>query len=419
MTNPPLIAGGSSAKNKTPFALDLNALARLRYQAQSSPDKSLRNAAQQFEAIFVQMLLSQAQKSNLSSDSPFNSAASNSYRSMLDQQMSFVLAGVGQDKGTKSKQGLGLADEIVKQMSKASVNPKSINAAALDTGLSTLDFARLRMATTEITQPSSSLRSTVDRMEKNALSMVLDKLDPSAIRALRSDSDKSLSLGLIPQIPNSYSPNGSSSLEKYNLDRHTKSHNQAENTPENNPENQVVTSGPLGNQKNAPKKLGDQPLTEKDIDTRQQFLQRFLPAAKRAEAVTGIPASYILGQAALESGWGKREIRDAQGNTSFNLFGIKANSSWKGKSVAAITTEYQDGIAKRSKERFRAYDSYEASFEDWARLMANSPRYGKVMKNSNSAESFAVGLQTAGYATDPAYSKKLVSTIRSAMRVVV
>jgi flagellar protein FlgJ len=150
--------------------------------------------------------------------------------------------------------------------------------------------------------------------------------------------------------------------------------------------------------------------------TKQAFLDRFLPAAQRAESITGIPASFILGQAALESGWGRREIRYPDGSSSHNLFGIKVGAAWQGDVVRARTTEYIDGQPRRIEQSFRAYDSYEASFEDYARLLAGNPRYAAVLQSGGSAERFAEGLQRAGYATDVRYADKLKATIRSVQR---
>ena len=123
--------------------------------------------------------------------------------------------------------------------------------------------------------------------------------------------------------------------------------------------------------------------------------------AEEASRATGIPAKFMLGQAALESGWGKREIKNADGSASHNLFGIKAGPGWKGKVVNAITTEYVNGVPQTRVEKFRAYDSYADGFKDYAKLLTNNPRYEKVLASEGDASSFAHGLQKAGYATDP------------------
>lgn len=138
------------------------------------------------------------------------------------------------------------------------------------------------------------------------------------------------------------------------------------------------------------------------------FVAEMGDAARKAAEQSGIPAKLILSQAALESGWGRREIRGEDGSNSYNLFGIKATSSWKGKVVNVMTTEYVNGEPKKMVQPFRAYDSYAESFADYARLISKTERYSEVMTAPN-AEAAAVRIQKAGYATDPAYADKLIS----------
>jgi len=145
------------------------------------------------------------------------------------------------------------------------------------------------------------------------------------------------------------------------------------------------------------------------------FLQRMSRHAESASASSGIPANWLLGQAALETGWGKKEIQKPDGTPSHNLFGIKAGSNWEGKVVEAVTTEYINGSKQKRVEKFRAYDSYAESFTDFARLMQNNPRFGSAIAQAQRGvnhEQYAQALQQAGYATDPAYASKLSQVIR-------
>ncbi len=142
------------------------------------------------------------------------------------------------------------------------------------------------------------------------------------------------------------------------------------------------------------------------------FVDKLANAAQQASSSTGIPARFIIGQAALESGWGKREIKKADGTTSHNVFGIKATKDWTGKTVSTVTTEYVNGEPHRVVEKFRAYDSYEDAMTDYAGMLKSNPRYASVINTSRSAESFAQGMQRAGYATDPHYAKKLLSIMK-------
>lgn len=147
------------------------------------------------------------------------------------------------------------------------------------------------------------------------------------------------------------------------------------------------------------------------------FVQQHQDAAARIEQASGIPASYMIGQAAHETGWGRREIKHADGSTSFNLFGIKAGAGWTGKVAEVTTTEYVNGEPRKMKAKFRAYDSYEDSFRDYAKLINNSPRYEKVRSQTSSPLAFATELKRAGYATDPDYAGKLSRVINSTLQV--
>jgi flagellar protein FlgJ len=147
-----------------------------------------------------------------------------------------------------------------------------------------------------------------------------------------------------------------------------------------------------------------------------EFKARVGAYAQEVSQATGIPVQFMLGQAALESGWGKRELRATDGTPSHNLFGIKAGAGWKGSVVEAVTTEYINGIAHKRVEKFRAYPSYAEAFRDYANLLSTNPRYTEVLRQAVQrldAEGFAHALQRAGYATDPAYGDKLGRIIKT------
>ncbi|WP_136416178.1 flagellar assembly peptidoglycan hydrolase FlgJ [Herbaspirillum sp. ST 5-3] len=145
------------------------------------------------------------------------------------------------------------------------------------------------------------------------------------------------------------------------------------------------------------------------------FQERLAPHAEEASRATGIPAKFMIAQAALESGWGRREIVAADGNNSHNLFSIKASGGWKGRVVEAATTEYVNGVPQTRMEKFRAYDSYADAFRDYAKLLRSNPRYEEVLANARDVAGFAQGLQRAGYATDPNYAAKLTRIITQSL----
>ncbi|ACS85333.1 flagellar assembly peptidoglycan hydrolase FlgJ [Musicola paradisiaca] len=140
------------------------------------------------------------------------------------------------------------------------------------------------------------------------------------------------------------------------------------------------------------------------------FTDRLSIPSMIASLKTGIPHYLIMAQAALESGWGKKEIMTSEGKTSHNLFGVKAGNSWDGKVTEIWTTEFENGRSYRVKEKFRVYDSYLESINDYISLLTNNSRYKDVV-NAGNAEEAAYALQRAGYATDPRYGDKLVQII--------
>ena len=203
-----------------------------------------------------------------------------------------------------------------------------------------------------------------------------------------------------------------------------------------------LSPGPIpvtGSANNTPAPLAAQPQpTRIPQSGAAGFVQQHTAAAREAEAATGIPANFMVSQAALETGWGRKEIRHADGTPSFNLFGIKATGSWKGATAEITTTEFIDGKAQKVTAKFRAYGSYAESFADYARLMKQSPRYqaavngaaglagagragsaapAKPPTRDERATAFAQGLQKAGYATDPAYADKLTRVINTTLRL--
>jgi len=151
--------------------------------------------------------------------------------------------------------------------------------------------------------------------------------------------------------------------------------------------------------------------------SRRAFLESILPAAERAAEALGVSPRAIMAQAALESGWGRAMPTDGTGRSSFNLFGIKATGKWQGASVASETTEYVGGRAMRMVESFRAYQNFEASVADHARLLSRSSRYAAALNSGEDVSAYATALQRGGYATDPNYARKLVAVAESIDRL--
>ncbi len=268
------------------LALDARGLDTLRLQAKQNPEQASKAVAQQFEAVFLQMML-KSMRDATPQDGMTDSDQTRMYTSMLDQQMAQSL----------SAKGMGLADVMLRQLGR-----------------------------TQTAAPSES--------------------------------------SALPVTPPPASP-----------------------VPAD-----AKAGGPVAS---------------------QNFLARMKEHALAAASVTGIPARFLLGHAALESAWGKSEIRNVDGSSSHNLFGIKAGRNWKGATVDVTTTEYVDGAPRKMVQKFRAYASYAQAFQDYASLLKNSPRYAAVLAQSDGA-GFAQGLQRAGYATDPRYAEKLTKVLNGA-----
>ncbi len=141
------------------------------------------------------------------------------------------------------------------------------------------------------------------------------------------------------------------------------------------------------------------------------FIDHLYPAAQDAGRRLGVDPKLLLAQAALETGWGKSIIQRGD-SSSFNLFNIKAGSSWQGNKARVATLEYDHGVVQKIHADFRAYDSYQDSFNDYARLLLNNRRYADAVSHAGNPDRFAHSLQQGGYATDPNYAKKLLSIYR-------
>jgi peptidoglycan hydrolase FlgJ len=151
--------------------------------------------------------------------------------------------------------------------------------------------------------------------------------------------------------------------------------------------------------------------------SREAFIESILPAASQAAETLGVSTKAVLAQAALETGWGRSVPRAADGRSSHNLFGIKANERWSGPRVEQLTTEFVNGTPQRQVESFRAYSSPAESIADHARLLARSPRYAAVRDTGDNIAAYGAALQQGGYATDPQYAKKLEAVAQTVDRL--
>nr|WKF57687.1 Peptidoglycan hydrolase FlgJ [Paraburkholderia busanensis] len=313
------------------FALDVQGFAKLSAQAKASPQAGMKMAAQQFDAVFTQMML-KSMRDATPQDGPFDSHDSATFTSMMDQQLSQQL----------SQKGIGVADAMLKQlMRNQGMQVSGANGASGAGGL--VGMANALGGGSGGDEGQTAAMNALARAYGNA------------------QANGQLSMG------RGYSANS-------------------------------ALTPPLKGDGSSPK-----------VDA---FVDKLAAPAQAASAATGIPARFIIGQAALESGWGKSEIKKSDGSTSHNVFGIKATKDWTGKTVSTVTTEYVNGKPQRTVEKFRAYDSYQEAMTDYASLLKGNPRYAQVINSAHDVNGFANGMQRAGYATDPHYAKKLMSIMQ-------
>lgn len=284
---------------------DQNGMARLRRDAQTPSPETVRKVAQQFEALFIQMMLKNMRDTGVG-DELFGSDQEKLYRDMFDQQLSVNLS----EKGA-----LGLADLLVRQLTRAPGGGSDAPDASASA------------------TPSEPVHAAA------APRFVSPSTAPGAVTAA------------VPE--------------------------------------QKASS------------------VEPPIETPEDFLRVLAPHAEEAARELGVSPRVLLAQAALETGWGRHVMRAADGGSSHNLFGIKADARWSGDRVVAETLEYEDGIAVKRRETFRAYSSYADSFADYAAFLRASPRYGAALAEGADGAAYLQRLQQAGYATDPEYASKI------------
>ncbi|MEZ8879172.1 flagellar assembly peptidoglycan hydrolase FlgJ [Vibrio lentus] len=149
---------------------------------------------------------------------------------------------------------------------------------------------------------------------------------------------------------------------------------------------------------------GKQPVS---FDSPESFVTSMKPYAEKAASALGVDSSLLLAQAALETGWGSKMIKNSLGNSN-NLFNIKADRSWKGDKVATQTLEFHGKTAVKESASFRSYSNFEDSFNDYVKFLNENPRYETALQHQGNSENFIKGIHQAGYATDPNYADKVL-----------
>lgn len=348
------------------FYADQNALKSLA-RSGDTDGAQLRQAAEQFESLFINMMFKTMRQANgvFSEGNLFESKESSFYREMLDNQLSVEMARGG---------GIGLADLLVKQLAGREQGQQASDSGDHDTEIQPLSDADISASTQD------GFGRTLDAFRIQAAQNAWhNNTQPSA------DVQAQMLYGDDQSLGSPYKPstNARVPLKKPSI--------------ETNDGLARDTSVPL---------LPNVQAEKTHFHTPESFVSAVWPHAQNAGERLGVDPKVLVAQAALETGWGKHIMGDGLGGSSKNLFGIKANEH-RAAAVTHNTLEYVDGKPQQERARFRTYESFTESFNDYVSLLENSPRYAGARDQAHSPKAFMVALQEAGYATDPKYAEKI------------
>ncbi len=365
-----LLGTGKSPIDSGAFT-DLNRLNQFKVGGDS--EQNIQKVAQEFESLFLNEMLKAMRSANevFGEGNFMNSNESKTYQDMHDQQLSVTLA--------KNQNGIGLADVLVRQMSKIKeISSRPNPFAQVDEPVPSAPAKPL--AKVDAQRDDTSLLNQRRLALPGKLSdRLLAGIVPSA------GTGEAQPLAAADWVPaQAFAAPGDKGLSLQGSD--------------------AISGRRLAQPPLAPGKAA--------FESPAEFVAAMLPMAEKAAAKIGVEARFLVAQAALETGWGKSIIRQGDGSSSHNLFGIKTHNSWDGQSARALTTEYQGGKAVKEAASFRAYDSYAQSFEDYVNFLQSNGRYQRALSSTDNPERFVRELQQAGYATDPQYARKVSQIAR-------
>lgn len=314
---------------------DLAELQKLKAKARTNSDEGLRLAAQQFEQLFVNMLLKSMRDANAAfgDDNFMNSSQTKLFQSMYDNQIAMEMSG---------NKGIGLTDVLVRQL--GGNNENSQRQVELD----------------DLDINSRRLNQAFDQAASIAASALLAKAEGKENPPGITLTDDQIST--VKEV--------------------------------------------FQKQLNAVSNASEESLPDR-FESPEEFVEKLLPLAEKVASELGVDPRVLLAQSALETGWGRFMVRQADGSNSNNLFNIKADRRWEGASAQVSTLEYRDGLAQRENASFRSYDSYEDSFRDYVNFLKGSSRYQMAIESAGNPYDYVQKLQEAGYATDPEYAEKI------------
>ncbi|MGI2111699.1 flagellar assembly peptidoglycan hydrolase FlgJ [Shewanella frigidimarina] len=361
--------------------LDLGGLDSLRVQAQKDEKGALKEAAKQFEGIFIQMLMKSMRDANAAfkSDNPMNSETTAFFEQMRDQQMSVDLSNKGM---------LGLAEMMVQQ---------------LDPDDSPITPASVLRGNSDYKVNPSMFVAPATELDKNTLDIIAPKDQIAASHSVIANSDTAHSVIDSAESMRPMSAQLTNVLNGEQLSSVLRGEQLA---------SQAVQVGKVLPQTDfaVPKAKG---IAVSQFTSPEHFISVLYPHAEKAAKSLGTSAEVLIAQSALETGWGQKVVRRNDGTMSHNLFNIKADKRWQGDKTSVNTLEFEKGIAVQQKADFRMYDNLEQSFNDFVSFISQGDRYQDARKVASEPTQFIKALQKAGYATDPQYANKVINVMKS------
>lgn len=352
---------------------DLNRLNQFKVNGDS--DGNIKKVAQEFESLFLNEMMKAMRSANavFAEGNFMNSNESKTYQDMHDQQLAVTLS--------KSGGGIGLADVLERQLSKMKGPSERPNPFA-----KVAEQAAVAAIPQGFKDEAGSVRDDSKLINQRRLSLpgkLTDRLLAGIVPA--STEADTQPLAAADWLPSKAAK--SDQRQELNL------------------QDSDALSG---------RRLAQPPLApgKSAFQSAEEFIATMLPMAEQAAQKIGVDARYLVAQAALETGWGKSIIRQQDGSSSHNLFGIKSHGTWQGESARVLTTEYKGGEAVKEAASFRAYDSYQQSFNDYVSFLQGNGRYQDALAATDNPERFVRELQEAGYATDPQYARKIAQIAR-------
>lgn len=382
---------------------DIQSLDHLKKSAQAgalSDEKALRAVANQFESMFTSLLFSAMRSANAAFDESelFDKRYVQFYQEMLDKQLSADISRRG---------ALGIADLLVNSFSQ----PKGVDPSHIsEDGYYPLE--------------KEPVFSAVDTIDKQVRALPLPSKTPENTKAFDPVAPYRVQTAEPVQVATD--DHGKSVFSKHVLQAQTLQANPLQaldksHLGEVNPvrvqsfgSSQHVQSVPIPVEKHS-QKMDVEPVFSSPHD----FIRKILPLARQAAQKSGLDPLALVAQSALESGWGRHMIQNAEGKAAHNLFGVKAHKGWQGESARSETTEFEQGIARKTMADFRAYDSIKDSIDDFVNMITGSQRYQEAKRVAKEPERYFEELQNAGYATDPLYADKLKRVLGTVKRLLI